>query len=98
MLFDGVHKLATGAYFGSRLGPWAGVVAAIGIAPGSMAPLFIVLGLVWLIGAALLMARSRAARDVLITISILSLFYVVFGTALSVIALILLSLPARGEP
>jgi len=90
MLFDGVHRLLTGSYFGGRLGPWAALVSAVGISPGSMAPVFIVLGALWLVGGVALLFHARWSTGLLIAVSVISLAYLVFGTILSLLALAIL--------
>ncbi len=91
MLFDGIHKLVTGSYFRSQLGPWANLVSAVGISPNAMAPAFIVLGALWLMGAAAFLFNLRWSRPLLTFLSIISLAYLIFGTVLSVVALVLLA-------
>lgn len=90
MVFDGTHYLLTGSYFGRGLGPWADLAAIVGIAPGSLAPAFIVLGAFWLAGALALLANRRWSRPLLVVVSILSLAYLIFGTVLSLISLAIL--------
>ncbi|MGD0347054.1 MAG: hypothetical protein ABSA85_09870 [Terracidiphilus sp.] len=90
MLFDGVHRLLAGNYFGGRLGPWAALVSAVGINPASMAPVFIVLGTLWLVGGVAFLFRARWSTGLLIAVSVISLAYLVFGTILSLIALAIL--------
>jgi hypothetical protein len=90
MLFDGMHRLLTGSYFGGQLGPWAALVSAVGINPASMAPVFVVLGALWLVGGVALPFRARWSTGLLIAVSVISLAYLVFGTILSLIALVIL--------
>jgi len=90
MLFDGMHQLLTGSYFGGRLGPWAALVSAVGISPGSIAPVFVVLGVLWLVGGVAFLFRARWSTGLLIAVSVISLAYLVFGTILSLIALAIL--------
>lgn len=90
MLFDGIHKLLTGSYFGHHLGPWAKLVSLAGISPDAMAPVFVVLGVLWLMGSAALLLRTRWSRSMLIVLSVISLAYLVFGTLLSLISLVIL--------
>ena len=87
MLFDGMHRLLAGSYFGGRLGPWAALVSAVGISPGSMAPVFVVLGALWLVAGVAFLCRARWSTGLLIVVSAISLAYLVFGTILSLIAL-----------
>jgi hypothetical protein len=90
MLFDGIHKLHTGSYFGNRLGPWANLVSIFGIDPNAIAPVFIALGALWLVGGVAFLLKLRWSRLFLIALSVISLAYLVFGTVLSVISLVLL--------
>ena len=90
MLFDGTHHLLTGSYFGGRLGPWADLVAILGIAPGALAPVFIILGAAWLIGAFALLFGLRWSRPLLVVLSVISLVYLIFGTVLSLVSLAIL--------
>jgi hypothetical protein len=87
MIFDGMHRLLTGSYFGGWLGPWAALVSVVGISPGSMAPVFVVLGALWLVAGIALLCRTRWSTGMLIAVSVISLAYLVFGTVLSLIAL-----------
>ena len=87
MMFDGMHRLLAGSYFGGRLGPWAALVSAVGISPGSMAPVFVVLGALWLVAGVAFLCRARGSTGLLIAVSVISLAYLVFGTILSLIAL-----------
>lgn len=97
MLFDGIHKLRTGSYFGSHLGPWANLVSAVGISPGVLAPVFIALGALWLTGAIAFLLNLRWSSLLLRVLSIISLAYLVFGTVLSVAGLALLHAQTHRE-
>jgi hypothetical protein len=90
MMFDGMHRLLAGSYFGGRLGPWAALVSAVGISPGSMAPVFVVLGALWLVAGVAFLCRARWSAELVIVVSVISLAYLVFGTILSLLALTLL--------
>ena len=90
MAFDGMHRLLTGCYFGGRLGPWAALVSALGIQPDSIAPVFVVLGALWLVGGVTFLLRVRWSGGLLMAVSVVSLAYLVFGTILSLIALLIL--------
>ena len=92
MMFDGVHRMRTGNYFGGQVGPWGALVSAAGISPGSMAPVFVVLGALWLAAGVALLCRARIAKVLLIALSLISLAYLAFGTVLSLIALAILLL------
>jgi hypothetical protein len=95
MLFDGIHQLLVGSYFGDRLGPWAALVSAVGISPGSMAPVFVVLGVLWLVGGVGFLFGARGSTGLLIAVSVISLAYLVFGTILSLLALAILLLSRK---
>lgn len=95
MLFDGMHRLLSGSYFGGRLGPWAALVSTIGINPDSMAPVFVVLGALWLVGGAAFLSGARGAARQLIAVSVISLAYLPFGTILSLLALAILLMQRR---
>lgn len=97
MLFDGIHKLRTGSYFGSHLGPWANLVSAVGISPDVLAPVFIALGALWLAGAIAFLLNVRWSGLLLTVLSIVSLAYLVFGTLLAVASLVLLRARPHGE-
>lgn len=90
MLFDGIHKLLTHRYFGNQLGPWAGLVSAVGIDPESLAPIFVLLGCLWLSAPIAVLLRVRWSRPLLTVVALVSLAYLPFGTILSVLVLALL--------
>jgi high-affinity K+ transport system ATPase subunit B len=89
MLCDGIHALKSGSYFGSRLGPWATVVAQAGIDPCSTAMkyTFVSLGIVWLTVAALLTLRTAHALVLAIVAGVVTLWFLPFGTLLSAIVI-----------
>ena len=95
MIFDGMHRLITGNYFGGRVGPWADLALAVGLSPGAMAPLFVILGALWLVGGVALLLRKRWSTRLLIAVSVVSLAYLVFGTILSLIALLIVLMPRK---
>ena len=94
MLFDGVHQLTTGQYFGGRVGPWAKVVSAVGLQPDAMAPVFIVVGILWLVAGLALLLNLRWSRPLLVGLAVVLLAYLVFGTILSLVLLALMRIPA----
>ena len=91
MIFDGVHVLRTGKYFGpEKPGPWSDVVASIGLDPFRFGIPFIVLGLLWLLFlSAMLLQQSWAWYAALLT-AILTLWYLPVGTILSLLYIVLL--------
>lgn len=91
MLADGARVLLTGAYFGSTLGPWAALVRALGVDPYHLGPVFVVLGLAWIAAVIAIDTRVPYARRYVAIVAVLSLWYVPFGTLLSLIALALVA-------
>ena len=101
MLADGMRALVVGDYvtppsgeYAGQLGPWAGLVKATGIEPRStfMKAVFVVYGLSALTAAAGFGLGQPWGRNFLIATAILGLWYLPFGTAANIIALILLFL------
>jgi len=107
LAFDGVHALVTGDYVtpasgphAGQLGPWSRVVGAIGIGPRStlMKGIHVVLGFVWLGVVACFAARPAWARPGMLVCAVLGLWYLPFGTLLSVLQILLLrALPRRAN-
>lgn len=95
MLFDGAHRLVAGDYVrvGRRLGPWADVVAAGGIDPMSLGAMFVVLGLGVTIGGIGLLSARRWAWSWAFVFAVGTLWYLPFGTLLSLAVVALLMLP-----
>lgn len=106
LAFDGGHALIVGDYvtpksgqYGGELGPWAKIVSAAGIDPRStlMKWIHLVLGLAWLGIMICFVSRLPWAWAGMLLCAVLGLWYVPFGTLLSLIQIILLCLPsARG--
>jgi hypothetical protein len=103
MLFDGLHAFATGDYVtpasGARageLGPWAALVEALGIEPRStlMKTVFVAYGAAWLIVAAAFALGERWTLGPMRALAFGALWYLVIGTVLSVLLLVLLALPS----
>jgi len=107
LAFDGGRALVVGDYvtprsgqYAGQLGPWAKVVASVGIEPRStlMKSIHLVLGVAWL-GVAVCFALGQPwARTGMLVCAALGLWYLPFGTLLSVVQIVLLLLPAlRGS-
>ena len=95
MLVDGIHALIGGSYIGDsagRLGPWASVVSAVGISPGSqpMKAAFVVFGAAYVVAAALYVIRSPMGSTAVTVVAVATLWYVPVGTLLSVLTLLAL--------
>ena len=92
-IFDGLHVLLKGKYFGPpEPGPWARVVSAIGLDPFRMGVPFLILGLFWLTVVGGLATGARWAAPVGIVAAIGTMWYLPVGTALSIIFVVLLLL------
>lgn len=103
MLFDGARALMVGDYVtpggSGDLGPWAGIVEALGVDPRSvvMKTAFVVQGSVSLaVPLAFLTAKGRSWRG-MAAVSVLALWYLPFGTFFGAVALVLLLNPAGRE-
>lgn len=107
LAFDGAHALVTGDYvtprsgrFAGQLGPWSKVVAAVGIEPRSvlMKTIHLVLGMVWLGVMAAFLVHAPWAWWGMLLCAVAGLWYLPFGTLLSLIQLVLLLLPSVRAP
>lgn len=91
MIFDGVHVLVKGKYFGPpEPGPWSRLVAAVGLDPFSLGPVFIVLGLLWIVSAISLLLGTGWSWGLALVVAVCTLWYVPLGTVLAVAAILLL--------
>jgi hypothetical protein len=102
MLFDGVRALVVGSYstpgageHAGQLGPWSRVVRAVGIQPEStgMKLAFVVLGLAWVVLAVGVAVGATRAWVLGLVLAVATLWYLVPGTVLSVLVLVLLLTP-----
>ncbi|MEZ4925291.1 MAG: hypothetical protein R3A50_03375 [Saprospiraceae bacterium] len=99
MAFDGFRALTIGDYirpktgeYAGQLGPWSKLVSAVGIDPEStsMKLIFVAFGLTGLFLTVAFGFKLDWAWKSLLILSFLSLWYLVPGTALSIIQIILL--------
>jgi hypothetical protein len=107
LAFDGGHALITGDYVtpssgdhAGQLGPWSKLVSAIGIEPRSttMKLVHLVLGAVWLAIMVCFACRFSWAWWGMLVCACAGLWYLPFGTLLSILQIILLWLPAVRTP
>ncbi len=92
MVFDGARKLTTGLYTGEEtvgLGPWATVVSILGIDPADMAIIFILLGTAWIVNGVIVVIGGPGRYERVIAVSLLTSFYLVPGTLVSIVTLAL---------
>lgn len=103
LAFDGGRALVVGDYvtptsgeYAGQLGPWADVVSAVGLAPRStlMKSIHFVLGVAWLVVMIGFALRVRSAWAGMLACAVLGLWYLPFGTILSVIQIVLLLRPS----
>jgi len=91
MLFDGLHVIRKGKYFGpEEPGVWSKIVASLGINPFSIGPVFVALGLFWFVSVAGLLASMSWGWFALMVAATATLWYVKVGTAISLIVIVLL--------
>jgi hypothetical protein len=103
LALDGGRALIVGDYFtpgsggfAGQLGPWATVVAAVGIEPRSalMKAIHLGLGTTGLVVTAGFVSRKPWGRKGMLACALLGLWYLPFGTILSLVQVVLLQLPA----
>jgi len=91
MIFDGVHVLATGKYFGpAKPGPWSSLVAAIGLDKFSLGVPFILLGVLWILFLMMMLLHQSLAWYGALLTAILTLWFLPVGTVLSLLYLVML--------
>ncbi len=100
--FDGGHALVTGDYvtpssgqYAGQLGPWSKLVAGLGIEPRStlMKTIHVVLGLAWVAIIICFAIQVQWAWWGMLICAFAGLWYLPFGTLLSVFQIVLLLLP-----
>ena len=103
LAFDGVYAFTTGDYvtpesgeFAGKLGPWSRLWEAGGMDPRSsvVKGVHVVLGVGWLACAAAFVLRKKWAWRGMLSCAIAGLWYLPFGTLVSVLHLIVLFLPS----
>jgi hypothetical protein len=88
MLLDGIYVMMKRKYIGpARPGPWANLFEYMNINVFKLGPLFIAFGLVWLIWLYSFWTNQSWSYLLGIVISILTLWYLPFGTLFSLIIL-----------
>jgi hypothetical protein len=101
MAFDGTRALVVGDYitpasgeFAGQLGPWANLIAAIGIEPRStlMKALFAIYGATWLAITIAFVARPARVWWAMLIAAAGALWYLWIGTVASALQIVLLIL------
>jgi hypothetical protein len=95
-VFDGIHVLATGRYFGPpQPGPWSGLVRAAGIDPFALGVPFVLLGGLWFAALLAVLTRRSWGRGLGLAVAIASLWYAPIGTVVSLVLIALLMLGGK---
>jgi len=107
LAFDGGHALVKGDYVtpssgahAGKLGPWSKLVSAVGLKPRSttMKAIHLALGTVWIAMIVCFVLRLPWAWTAMLVCAITGLWYLPFGTLLSIIQIVLLLLPTLRNP
>jgi len=102
LAFDGAHALITGDYVtpnsgscAGQLGPWSKLVSSVGIEPRStlMKSIHLVIGVTWMIVLICFQLRVSWSWTGMMLCAVAGLWYLPFGTLLSIMQIILLALP-----
>ena len=102
MLFDGARALVVGDYitpksgqYAGQLGPWSKLVTAVGLEPRSTAMrwIFVAYGVLWLVITGAFALGLPWARLGIVVAAIATLWYLIPGTAISVLVIGLLLAP-----
>jgi len=103
MAVDGTRALTSGDYFtpgsgehAGELGPWAGIVESVGIAPRSspMKAFFVIYGVIWIAVTVAFAFEQPWSWFPMLLLAIGSLWYLTVGTIASIAVTILLFVPA----
>lgn len=104
MNFDGARALMVGDYvrpetgeYAGQLGPWAGLVETVGIDPESsfMKWTFLIWGALGLVLSVSVAMDIRSAPKAMLILSVLTIWYLVPGTIVSILSAILLAIYIR---
>lgn len=107
LAFDGGHALVTGDYvtpssgtYAGKFGPWSKLVLAVGLEPRStsMKAIHLALGTIWIAMIICFVLRLPWAWTAMLVCAITGLWYLPFGTLLSIIQIVLLLLPTLRNP
>ena len=97
MVVNGLHHAITGDFvrWHGAVGAWAGLVRRAGYDPARFGPVFIGLGVLWLLAGNLFLYRpTRSHWRSMLALSLVSLGYLGAYTPLAVLQLLCLALPA----
>ncbi len=92
MLADGIYVSLNGKYIGpEKPGPWAWLIGLTGVDVFKIGPVFIALGIAWLIFVSSFWLRASWARNLGLILSILTLWYLPVGSLISIVVFIVLA-------
>lgn len=93
MIVDGVFVMVKGKYIGpERPGPWAIGFEKLGFDVFRLGPMFIMFGVAWIAFVVSFSMEKPIAVYIGLLLSILTLWYLPFGTVISIAVMILLIL------
>lgn len=88
MLIDGIFVIVNGKFVGpEKPGPWASLVGLTGVDVFKLGPVFVLFGLAWLAFVGAFITEQAWARNFGIALSVLTLWYLPFGTLISLAVL-----------
>jgi hypothetical protein len=91
MLADGIYVLANGKFIGpEKPGPWALLFSKLSVDVFKLGPMFVAFGMLWLTFVAGLWMQLSCSYWLGIAASMLTLWYIPFGTVISLIMLVML--------
>jgi len=91
MLIDGIYVMLNGKYIGpEKPGPWSSLLSVTGVDIFKLGPMFVGFGIAWLVLAFGLFTGSSWTYWLGIVVAALTLWYLPFGTIISLIVLIAL--------
>jgi hypothetical protein len=91
MLADGIYVMANGKYIGpEKPGPWSNLFYKFNVDVFKLGPLFVGLGLLWLVFLVGLWTNQSWSYPLGLAVSVLTLWYLPVGTIASLVILFLL--------
>ncbi|MDH4224554.1 MAG: hypothetical protein OEW12_02780 [Deltaproteobacteria bacterium] len=92
MIFDGLHVLRHGKYYGSgRLGLWAALMTRLGVDPLGLGRVFVGLGAAWLVVTLLVVVGPTWSRVAALALGLATLWFVPWGAVGALLFLVLLA-------
>jgi uncharacterized protein YqgC (DUF456 family) len=89
MFIDGIYVSVNGKYIGpDKPGPWASLVGLTGTDVFKLGPVFIIFGAAWLCFVGAFFAEVSWARNFGLILSVLTLWYLPFGTLISLVVIV----------